>query len=155
MPISEYLRNLRASIGSSLLLMPGVAAIVRDDAGNILIQRRSDNGRWSLPAGSIEPGETPAEAIVREVWEENGLHVVPRRILGVFGGKEFRTVYPNGDQVEYTTILFECEKVGGDLRPLDGESLELRYFAPDAIPDVGHPYPRELFQKSPLDYTVF
>jgi 8-oxo-dGTP pyrophosphatase MutT (NUDIX family) len=154
-PISEYLRELRQKIGTSLVLMPGVAAIVRDEAGNVLVQRRSDNGKWGLPAGSIEPGETPAEAIVREVWEETGLRVIPERVVGVFGGKAFRTVYPNGDQVEYTVVLFECKNVGGELQPLDGEALEFRYIPPEHLADFGWPYPRYLFERDKVRSTVF
>jgi mutator protein MutT len=155
MPISEYLGALREKIGSSLVLMPGVAAVIRDEQGNVLLGRRSDNGKWGLPAGAIDPGETPAEAIVREVYEETGLHVIPVRILGVFGGKDFRMKYPNGDQVEYTVVLFECRVVGGELCLLDGESLELDYVDPDDIPDLGQPYPRELFRPDNGQSAVF
>ncbi|MHB1628818.1 MAG: NUDIX domain-containing protein [Bacilli bacterium] len=155
MPISTYLRELRQQVGCSLLLIPAVAAVVRDDEGRVLLQRRSDNGEWSLPAGSVEPGEAPTEALVREVWEETGLHVLPRTLLGVFGGAEFRAHYPNGDQAEYTVLLFECERLSGKLQPMDDESLELRYFSPDSMPDLGLAYPREVFRTDPGERTMF
>ena len=66
MPISDYLKRIRAAIGHEMLLNPGVAAIIRDEAGRVLLQKRSDDGTWSLPAGAIDPGETPAQAVVRE-----------------------------------------------------------------------------------------
>jgi 8-oxo-dGTP pyrophosphatase MutT (NUDIX family) len=146
MAISEYLRDLRAIVGSRLLLLPGVAAIVRDADNRVLFMRRSDNGEWSLPAGAIDPGETPAEAVVREVREETGLEVKPARIAGVFGGKGFRVRYENGDEAEYTVIVFDCETVGGRLAAADGEALELRYFAPDEAPELQVAYPRILLQ---------
>ena len=155
MPMSTYLRELRQRVGSSLLLMPGVAAVIRNEEGRVLLQKRSDNGEWSLPAGSVEPGEAPAEALVREVWEETGLHVLPRTLLGVFGGADFRARYPNGDQVEYRVLLFECERLSGQLQPMDDESLELRYFSPDSMPDLGLAYPREVFQSGPGELTTF
>ena len=144
MAISEYLRDLRALVGSRLLLLPGVAAIVRDPDNRVLFMRRSDNGEWGLPAGAIDPGETPAEAVVREVREETGLEVKPSRIAGVFGGKGFRVRYENGDEAEYTVIVFDCEIVGGQLAAADGEALELRYFAPDEAPTLQVAYPRSL-----------
>lgn len=64
MSISSYLSNLRAKIGPALVLMPGVAGIVRDVEGRVLLQRRTDNGEWSLPAGSVDPGEEPAQRTV-------------------------------------------------------------------------------------------
>src|SRR5918992_2814738 len=134
MPISTYLRELRAVVGPRLLLLPGVAALVRDEAGRVLLMRRADDGRWGLPAGAIDPGESPAEAIAREVREETGLVVRPTRVAGVFGGAGFRHRYPNGDEAEWTVTVFECEVVGGVLAPQDGEALELRYFATEDAP---------------------
>ena len=146
MPISEYLRGLRALVGSRLLLLPGVAAIVRDADDRVLFMRRTDNGQWGLPAGAIDPGETPAEAVAREVREETGLDVRPRRVAGIFGGQGFRVRYENGDEAEYTVIVFDCEVVGGTLSPADGEALELRYFAPDDAPQLQVAYPRSILR---------
>jgi ADP-ribose pyrophosphatase YjhB (NUDIX family) len=146
-PISTYLRELRAVVGPRLLLLPGVSAIVRDDAERVLFIRRADDGRWGLPAGAVDPGESPAEAIVREVLEETGLMVRPARVAGVFGGAGYRHRYPNGDQAEWVVAVFECEVVGGQLTPQDGEALELRYFAPEEAPTLQLPYPRTLFER--------
>ena len=147
MAISDYLKQLRARIGTALVLMPSVTAIVRDPAGRVLLQRRSDDGRWDLPGGTIDPGEAPARALVREVWEETGLLVRPERLVGVFGGRDgFRSTYPNGDQVEFTDVRFECRIVGGRLEPRDDESLALRFFAPDEIPALPLSYPRHVFK---------
>lgn len=151
MAISPHVRSLRAAVGSRLLLLPGVAAVIRDASGAILMHRRSDDGHWSLPAGAIEPGESPAQAVAREVLEETGLHVIAERVLGVFGGTGFRHTYPNGDQVEYTTVVFRCRVVAGTLEAQDGETLELRYFAPESMPPLGLPYPRELFLGDAVD----
>ncbi len=145
MPISDYLRDLRALVGSRLLLLPGVAAIVRDAEHRVLFIRRADSGEWGLPAGAIAPGETPADAVAREVREETGLEVRPARVAGVFGGKGFRVRYENGDEAEYTVIVFDCEVIGGTLSATDGEALELRYFAPDEAPELQVAYPRSLF----------
>lgn len=146
MPISEYLRDLRALVGNRLLLLPGVAAVVRDAEHRVLFIRRADNGRWGLPAGAIDPGETPAEAVAREVREETGLEVRPARVAGVFGGRGFRVRYENGDEAEYTVIVFDCVVIGGTLSPTDGEALELRYFAPDHAPELHVAYPRTLLE---------
>jgi 8-oxo-dGTP pyrophosphatase MutT (NUDIX family) len=139
-----------------LLLLPGVAAIVRDQAGQVLFMRRADTGRWAFPAGAIDPGETPAEAVAREVHEDTGLRVRPTRVAGVFSGGEFRVTYENGDEVEYTAIVFDCEVVGGTLTPLDGEALDLRFFAPNSAPALPLAYPRELLSHQPADTpTIF
>lgn len=146
MPMSDYLRNLRRRVGHDLLLLPGVAAVIHDDVGRVLLVQRADDGLWGLPAGAVDPGECPAQAIVREVWEETGLRVRPERIIGVFGGAPMlRTTYPNGDQCEYTAIVFYCQHIDGTLAARDGEAVQFRYVAIDKLPDFGLRYPPEIF----------
>ena len=89
-------------------MMPSVAGLIRNNKGELLLQKKSD-GSWSLPAGAIEPSETPEQAIKREILEETGYTTNKIRLCGVFGGERFRHVYPNGDQVEYLVALYECE----------------------------------------------
>jgi len=82
---------------------------------------------WSTPGGTIELNETPADAVVREVWEERGLFVTPRRLFAVYGGPSFVVRYPNGDETQYISAMFECDVVSGGLRP-DGEETAAAKF---------------------------
>jgi len=131
MPASPYVTRLREHIGHDLLLLPGVSAVVRDDAGRILFLRRGDDGRWSLPAGMIEPGEQPADALMREVFEETGVLAAVERIGGI---AMHESIYPNGDHCQYLSVWFRCRAVGGEARPDGDESLEVGWFEPDALP---------------------
>lgn len=144
MPISAYLRGLREKVGTDLLMVPGVVAVIRDDEGRVLLARRSDDGYWNLPSGAVDPGEEPARALTREVWEETGLKVRPERLLGVVGGPGFRHTYPNGDCLESTAIAFECRVLEGRLQVRDGESTELGYFPLDALPQPMHSHAARL-----------
>ena len=145
MGISPYMKNLRAHFGSQLVMTPSVAALIRNEAGQILFLVRADNGLWDLPAGAIDPGETPAQAVVREVREETGLIVEPSAVLGVFGGEGFRVSYSNADIVEYTVIVFECRVVGGELGGLDDETAELHFISAAERPPLTVEFPAALF----------
>ena len=142
MPISAYLKGLRERIGHDLVLCPAVAAIIRDEAGRILVHQRSDNGVWEVPAGGIDPGEAPAQALVREVFEETGLKVVPLRVVAVVVG--LALTHPNGDRTEPTGILFECRIVGGTLEARDGEALAFRWVSPTEVPEH-NVFPKHVF----------
>jgi 8-oxo-dGTP pyrophosphatase MutT (NUDIX family) len=147
--MSDYYRSIRRRVGNDLLMVPSVAAIIRDDRGRTLFQRKHD-GSWSLPAGAIEPGEGPELALAREVLEETGLEVRPVRVLGVFGGEGFRVTYDNGDLVEYTVAVYECEVTGGSLAPTDHEeTAELSYRGPTERPALRFAYPDRLFTRRP------
>lgn len=136
MPMSAYIGKLREKIGSDLLLVIGVAGIVVNEGGQVLLQRRSDNGVWGLPGGALDPGEQPADCVIREVREETGLEVVPERIVTIDGGPESIGAYPNGDRIAVLGIVFACRPVRGEARVNDDESLEVRYFAPEALPPL-------------------
>lgn len=142
MTASEYLQNLRRRLGSELLLLPSVAAVVLNQQGALLLQQKHDLS-WSLPAGMIEPGESPAQAIVRELKEETGLMADPIRVLGVFGGAGFSYQYANGDQVAYVITLFLCQLRSGQ-QTYDTETYRLAYFEQNKLPPLSVPYPLEV-----------
>jgi len=95
--------------------MPSVSTALFDTEGRLLMAQQAGSSLWMTLGGAIEPDESPSDVAVREMWEETGLHVVPMRVLGVFGGREFRVSYPNGDETAYTVILFEVRLLGGDI----------------------------------------
>ena len=137
MAISDYLRDLRTRIGTTLVLMPSVAALIFDEQGRVLLARHSNGGVWSTPGGAIDPDEAPQDAVVREVWEELGLRVEPTRCLGSFRGPEFRITYANGDVVSYVITAFECRRLDdGAIRPDGDEVLEARYVATDELREL-------------------
>jgi 8-oxo-dGTP pyrophosphatase MutT (NUDIX family) len=117
-----------------MLLLPGVTAVVLDDAGRLLLGQRADNGCWALIAGVMDPGEQPAETVVREVYEETGVHVVPERISSVL--TQPPNTYPNGDQTEFVDITFCCRAIGGEARVNDDESLAVGWFALEDLPPL-------------------
>ncbi|MEH7124965.1 NUDIX domain-containing protein [Bacillus sp. JJ1773] len=155
MAMSDYYKNLREKVGNELIFMPSVTGIVRNNLGEILLQNKGNGEKWSLPAGALELGKAPAEAVVREVWEETGLYVVPKKLLGVFGGKDFRYEYPNGHQVEYIGYMFDCVIQSGELGPIDNETAELQYFSPSNMPELALPYPKDLFLQKENDEIYF
>jgi len=134
MATPDFIRTLRATTGRQLLWLPGVTAIVFDDEGRVLLGRRSDTRRWSVIGGIPEPGEQPADCAVREVHEETAVHCVPERVVLVQALQP--VTYDNGDVCQYMDITFRCKAVGGEARVNDDESLEVGWFAVDALPDL-------------------
>lgn len=121
-------------ISTDLLWLPGVAAVVVNDTGEVLLGRRADTGEWASIAGILEPGEQPAEAIVREIREEAGVEAEVIDLLALRTDEPIR--YPNGDAAQYLTILFLCRYVSGEAHVADDESLEVGWFAPSALPTM-------------------
>ena len=133
MGMSPHVRRLRDALGSELLVLPSATGIVYDEQGRILLVQQSTNGVWTAPGGSIDPGETPADAVVREVWEETGLYTAPVRILGVYGGPHCEVTYPNGDRTTYVMIVFECEVRGGSLCTTTDETSAAAFVAREEL----------------------
>ena len=118
----------------ALGVRPSVSAVIFDRRGRLLLQQRSDGGQWGLPGGSVEIGESLTAAVVREVREETGLTVVPRRLVGVYSDPNLQVVrYPNGNVWHYVNASFECTVRGGTLTTCD-ETLALDWVAPQRLP---------------------
>jgi 8-oxo-dGTP pyrophosphatase MutT (NUDIX family) len=130
--VSDYVASIRARTGHDLLFLQAASVLAFDEAGRVLLGRGAQ-GLWATIGGSIEPGETPADAAVREFFEEAGALVSIERVLGVFGGPEFFGTYPNGDRIAWTSIAFEARIVSGELKPDRIELEALTWFPPAAI----------------------
>jgi 8-oxo-dGTP pyrophosphatase MutT (NUDIX family) len=126
--MSSHLAAVRAKIGHDLLATCSAAVAVFDDLGRLLLVKLADTGTWSFPGGAIDPDELPADAAVRECYEETGLLVRLTGLIGVFGGREFHVTYPNGDVTYYTTIVFRAQKISGTCIADGLETLAVRYF---------------------------
>jgi 8-oxo-dGTP diphosphatase len=86
-----------------------VSGVIVDDQGRVLLAQRADNGHWEPPGGGLEPGETIAAGLRREVREETGLEVRPVKLTGVYKNMTEGVV----------TLEFRCEMTGGELRTSD------------------------------------
>jgi ADP-ribose pyrophosphatase YjhB (NUDIX family) len=132
-PTPSFIRDLRQKIGTTLLLLPTVAVITYDDQGRMLLVRHAANAPWTAPGGIVEPSQTPSDAAVRETWEETGVLVELVRLLGVFGGDQCATQYPNGDRIAWVATLFEARPLEGSPQPDGEEVVEARYFDPAEV----------------------
>ena len=134
MPTPDFVVDLRAHVGHDLLWLSTAAGVVLDDDGQVLLGRRADTGKWALPGGIIEPGEEPADAAVREIFEETGVIAVPEALAAVSVCPQ--VTYQNGDAVQYLELLFRCRAAGGEARVNDTESVEVGWHALAALGDL-------------------
>jgi ADP-ribose pyrophosphatase YjhB (NUDIX family) len=135
-PTPQYILDLRRSWGHQPLLLPGVSGVVLDgppDHLRVLLARRSDTGRWSIPAGIVEPDEQPADCVVRELWEETRVVVRPERLALLVLDPE--QTYPNGDRCQFVSMTFRCAYVSGEATVGDEESSAVGWFEIDDLPE--------------------
>lgn len=98
----------------------------------MLLVRRADNGRWAVPGGYMEPGESVTEACIREVWEETGLEVHVDRLIAVYSTPHILLEYPDGNRYQLVVLHFAARAAGGKLNT-SHETTEVRYFANSAL----------------------
>jgi 8-oxo-dGTP pyrophosphatase MutT (NUDIX family) len=110
----------------------GCSAALLDERGRVFLTRRTDNGQWCLPGGRMEPGESAAEACEREVWEETGLRVHVKRLVGVYSHSDQLVVYPDGNKAQIVALHFEVEIIDGQ-PALSDETTDFGYFTLDEI----------------------
>jgi ADP-ribose pyrophosphatase YjhB (NUDIX family) len=120
-------------IGKLGKLACGCSATIFDATRQkILLTRRSDNGRWCLPGGRMEPGESVVETCIRETLEETGLEVRIIRLLGIYSSPHRLVEYSDGNRYQIMALNFEAEPIGGTLS-LSDETTAFGYFTPEEI----------------------
>jgi len=118
-----------------LTIRPGVAAVIQDEQGRVLLHRRRVGGGWAPPSGAVEPGEDVHAGLLRELGEETGLTVDVERLVGVYSDPAYQIVhYPDGRIIQFVTCLFACRLRGGDLQGSE-EGTAWAWFAPSALPE--------------------
>lgn len=115
-PLDRYQGRLRAAVGHAPLILPGAVALIEDEAGRLLLTRRTHDACWDFPAGYAELGETSTANIAREVREETGLIVEPYALVGLYSEPRWwRMINWRGDEIHDTAVAYACRVVGGEL----------------------------------------
>lgn len=132
----SYVRELRALVGTRAVNWVGVAALIRNERGDLLLQRRSDTGGWGTPGGLCELGERLEDALRREVQEETGLEVLRAELLSVISGPETFVRLPNGDEFYQYSAVYRVAEWSGTPLPDGTEGTELHFFP---LPEITFP----------------
>ena len=120
-------------------IQTGAAIIIRNEAGQILLQERTDRNKWGLPGGCQDLGENLRDTAVREAYEETGIRLDPNEIelIDTLSGESRKNSYPNGDIVYNNTSLYLAEVSLSNESTLkgDSETKRLRFFNPTEVPE--------------------
>lgn len=125
-----YIKDLRDNVGTRPIILTGVALLVLNEAGELLLQRRTDTGDWGTLGGALELGESFEEAAVRELYEEAGLEttIEDLKFVTVLSGPDMYFKYPNGDEVFNALVVYEITKTVGTPHVNDDEGFEVKYY---------------------------
>ena len=140
--MADYIKWIRERVGHDRIFLVFATACVTNENGEVLLQRRGDDGKWGLLGGALELGESAAEAAVREAREESGLDVRVKQLVGVY--TKYEHEYASGDKTQPVVICFECEATGDSGSYDKNETLELRYFGRDEIPELSNQQHRDM-----------
>ncbi|MVU77415.1 NUDIX domain-containing protein [Nocardia sp. ET3-3] len=127
---TDFFEDPTAPKANSIVV--AVSALVRDGQGQILMIRRTDNDKYSIPGGGMEIGETPTQAVIREVEEETGIRVTVTGLVGVFSNPDHVIAYDDGEVRQEFSICFTADPTGGEPRT-SSESKVVEWIAPDDL----------------------
>jgi len=131
-----YVEELRDLIGHKCIILNGSAVILKNKAGLILMQQRKyPYGKWALPGGLMELGESTVETAIREVYEETSLTIKNLTLLGVYSGKEYLCSAENGDEWYVVTTAYITDNYEGEVVVNDDESIAFEWIDPNYLPD--------------------
>lgn len=124
---TDYFHDPKAPAANSVV--PSVTAVVRNEAGELLLIHKTDNDLWALPGGGHEIGESIEDTVVREVEEETGIHVEVLDVSGLYTDPAHVMAYDDGEVRQQFSICFRARPIRGDLRT-SSESKEVRWVSP-------------------------
>lgn len=107
-------------------VVPAVTAFVVNERGELLLEQRSDNGRWGLPGGVHQAGETIAETVVREVLEETGISVEVTGLIGIYTNPGHVIAFDDGEVRQEFSLCFRAKSATGEIQA-SSESLDVRW----------------------------
>ena len=131
-----YIEELRAMIGHARVNLCGSVVIIRNSEGKILMQQRKyPYGRWGVPGGLMELGESAEDTARREVFEETSMKLGSLKLLGVYSGQDYFCRAANGDEYYTVVISFITDDYSGEPMVHDDESLQFQWFDPLNLPE--------------------
>lgn len=133
--MSGYIMDLRKVVGHRTLIQCAGSIIIENEAGQVLLGKRTDNHMWGYSGGSIEIDESVEDCAKRELLEETGLIADELELFMINSGPETHYVYPNGDEVSNVEVVYICRHYHGVLRPQEEEISEWRFFDLADIPE--------------------
>lgn len=101
---------------------PSASVVVCNGAGDLLLLRRPDSGRWTIPTGGLKKNESLTQCAVRECHEETGLEIEVTSLVGVFSDPRHVIAYADGEVRQPVNACFRARVIGGDLRTTDEAS---------------------------------
>lgn len=113
-------------------IVPSVTAVVLDESGAVLMVHKTDNDLWALPGGGIDVGESVSDAVVREVEEETGIHVVPEQLVGIYTNPRHVMAYDDGEVRQQFSMCFVARMTGGTIRT-SSETSEVLFVPVDQL----------------------
>ena len=137
--MSDYIMDLRKIVGKRPLMQCAASVIIINEQGELLLGKRTDNHKWGYAGGSMNLGESTEDCARRELKEEMNLTADELEFFMVNSGEETHYIYPNGDEVYNVEIIYLCRKYHGTPKPQESELSELRFFAPDNLPEISEP----------------
>lgn len=135
--MADYIKNIRKKIGHEPIFYPASGAIIYKQ-GKVLLQKREDDGKWSIHGGAVELGETYLQALVRELKEEINIKPINPQLVGIYSGQDFHFKYPNGDEIYDSLCVFFIEIYEGDLKKDNEEVADLQWFDLENLPKQLH-----------------
>lgn len=142
-----YIEELRETVGNRPLLLTGVGVGVFNEKGEILLQKNLD-GRWGIPGGFMELGESAEEAGRREVLEETGIQTGQMELVTIVSGAQTHTVLNNGHEYYSVTIVYATDDIrGGELKADGVETSEVGFFNLQKLPEDLNPMIRAMIHQ--------